>query len=161
MMILLQATPHVQSKWSQDFEQAQLGCNSSTGVFFVVQISSLEGPFRLKWGKCQLKRIHMTASWKASPWDLKRGGGGDHWLSGVEGWKTLSVGHCISRIFDNSRKTIAKPFCFFCSEAIQKLWLRPCARPVASPHMCPSPGPGSDSKCSKNSGSLMSARSKL
>ena len=76
MMILLQATPHVQSKWSQDFEQAQLGCNSSTGVFFVVQISSLEGPFRLKWGKCQLKRIHLTASWKASPWDLKRGGGG-------------------------------------------------------------------------------------
>ena len=139
MMILLQATPHVQSKWSQDFEQAQLGCNSSTGVFFVVQISSLEGPFRLKWGKCQLKRIHMTASWKASPWDLKRGGGGAHWQSGVEGWKTLSVGHCISRIFDNSRKNHCQAFLFLLLRSYTKAIITPMRQARCQPAHVPKP----------------------
>ena len=67
------------------------------------------------WGPGQDRRTDRCSSAIAATGPGPRG----HSNLGGGGWKTLSVGHCISSILDIQGKTMAKPFCRFSSEAMQ------------------------------------------
>ena len=61
-----------------------------------------------------------------------------------EGWKTLTVGHCLKVFSTIQGKTMARHFAILA----QRLYNRYNHAHVPGQHMWPSPGPWQDSKCS-------------